>query len=136
MKNSGTDSAQNTEIVNTLPFNVTLDESTIEFLDQFGVPLTPGLITYTFDVSTRILTFTIDDLLVIKDGAAGSYNIRYQVTASNDCFDYTDACTNLLENIITTSYDGETSGTNITAQPGLNGVNGCGLGSVGSMDLL
>ena len=134
-ENSGTDSALNTEIVNTLPFNVTLDETTIEFLDSSGTPLAAGLITYTYNTATRQLTFTIDDSLVLKDGLAGDYNIRYHVTASNDCFDYTDACTNLLENIISTSYDGETSGTNITAQPGLNGVNGCGLGNAGSMDL-
>jgi len=93
------------------------------------------LITYTYNTATRQLTFTIDDSLVLKDGLAGSYNIRYQVTASNDCFDYTDACTNLLENFLETSYDGETSGANITGQPGLNGVNGCGLGNPGSMDL-
>ena len=134
-ENSGTDGALNTEIVNTLPFNVTLDETTIEFLDELGNPLAAGLITYTYNTVTRQLTFTIDDSLVPKDGLAGSFNIRYQVTASSDCFDYTDACTNLLENIISTSYDGETSGTNITGQPGLNGVNGCGLGNVGSMDL-
>lgn len=134
-ENSGTDGALNTEVVNTLPFNVTLDETTIEFLDETGTPLAAGLITYIYNTTSRQLTFTIDDSLVLKDGLAGSYNIRYQVTASNDCFDYTDACTNLLENILETSYDGETSGTNITAQPGLNGVNGCGLGNPGSMDL-
>ncbi len=134
-ENSGTDGALNTEVVNTLPFNVTLDETSIEFLDATDTPLAPGLITYTYNTTTRQLTFTIDDSLVLKDGLAGSYNIRYQVTASNDCFDYTDACTNLLENFLETSYDGETSGTNITGQPGLNGVNGCGLGNPGSMDL-
>ena len=134
-ENSGTDGALNTEIVNTLPFNVTLDESSIQFLDATDTPLAPGLITYVYNATTRQLTFTIDDSLVPKDGLAGSYNIRYQVTASNDCFDYTDACTNLLENFLETSYDGETSGTNITGQPGLNGVNGCGLGNPGSMDL-
>ncbi len=134
-ENSGTDGALNTEIVNTLPFNVTLDQTTIEFLDETGTPLAAGLIIYTYNTATRQLTFTIDDSLVLKDGLAGSYNIRYQVTASPNCFDYTDACTNLLENIISTSYDGETSGTNITAQPGLNGVSDCGLGNAGSMDL-
>lgn len=134
-ENSGTDSAINTEIVNTLPFNVTLDETTIEFSDELGNPLAPGLISYAYNTTTRQLTFIIDDTLVLQDGLSGSYNIRYQVTASSDCFDYTDACTNLLENIISTSYDGATSGTNITGQPGLNGVNGCGLGNVGSMDL-
>ena len=133
--NSGTDNALNTEILNTLPFNVTLDDTTFEFLDETGIPLAPGLITYTFNPTTRQITFSIDDSLVLRDGLSGSYNIRYQVTASNDCFDYTDACTNLLENIISSSYDGENSGQNVSGQPGLNGVNGCGLGNEGSMDL-
>ena len=127
-QNIGTDNAQNTVILNTLPINVTLDQSSIV--------LPPG-VTYTFNSATRQLTFIIDNSLVLResDPANAAYDIRYQVTASNDCFDYTDACTNLLENFIESSYDGETSGQNVSGQPGLNGINGCGLGNVGSMDL-
>ncbi len=128
-QNIGTDNALNTVILNTLPFNVTLDESSI---------VLPAGVSYTFNSATRQLTFSIDDdSLVLKasDPNNAAYDIRYQVTASNDCFDYTDACTNLLENFIESSYDGETSGQNVSAQPGLNGINGCGLGNVGSMDL-
>tara|TARA_R110002073_G_scaffold72537_1_gene177458 strand:- start:450012 stop:453299 length:3288 start_codon:yes stop_codon:yes gene_type:complete len=134
-ENEGTDNALNTVVLNTLPFNVTLDNTTFEFLDETGTPLAPGLITYVYNPGTRQITFTIDDSLVFKEGTSGSYNIRYQVTASANCFDYTDACTNLLQNFITSSYDGENSGQNVSDQPGLNGVNGCGLGNVGSMDL-
>ena len=127
-QNIGTDNAQNTVILNTLPINVTLDESSI---------ILPTGVTYTFNSATRELTFNIDNSLVLResDPANAAYDIRYQVTASNDCFDYTDACTNLLENFIESSYDGETSGQNVSGQPGLNGINGCGLGNVGSMDL-
>ncbi len=127
-KNIGTDNAISTSIVNTLPINVTLDESSI---------ILPTGASYTYNSATRQLTFTIPNSLVLKesDPANAAYDIRYQVTASNDCFDYTDACTNLLENFIESNYGGETSGTNITDQPGLNGINGCGLGNVGSMDL-
>jgi len=127
-QNIGTDNAQNTVILNTLPINVTLDE--------LSIILPPG-VTYTFNSATRQLRFSIDNSLVVResDPNNAAYDIRYQVTASDNCFDYTDACTNLLENFIESSYDGETSGTNITAQPGLNGINGCGLGNIGSMDL-
>ena len=131
--NIGTDDATNTVVTNTLPINVTLDDTTFEFLDESGTPLAPGLITYTFNAATRQITFTIDDSLVLKN--IDSYNIRYQVTASNNCFDYTDACTNLLENSISSSYGGVTSGENVSDQPGLIGINGCGLPNVGSMDL-
>ena len=128
-QNIGTDNALNTVILNTLPFNVTLLPGSITV---------PAGVSYTFNSATRQLTFSIDDdSLVLKesDPNNAAYDIRYQVTASDDCFDYTDACTNLLENFIESSYDGETSGQNVSGQPGLNGVNGCGLGNVGSMDL-
>jgi len=125
-QNIGTDNAQNTYILNVLPINVTLDESSI---------ILPAGVTYSFNNATRELRFDIDNSLVERETLSTSHDIRYQVTASNDCFDYSDACTNLLENSITSYYDGETSGQNISGQPGLNGINGCGLGSVGSMDL-
>ncbi len=125
-QNIGTDNAQNTYIENNLPINVTLDESTISL---------PTGVSYTYSPVTRQLRFDIDDSLVLKKSLSQVYHIRYQVTASDNCFDYTDACTNLLENNIASYYDGETSGQNISGQPGLNGINGCGLGSEGSMDL-
>ena len=127
-RNIGTDNAENTYILNTLPINVTLDESSM---------VLPTGVTYVFNPTTRELRFDIDNSLVVResDPNNASYDIRYQVTASNDCFDYTDACTNLLINSITSYYDGETSGDNITGQPGLNGITVCGLPSVGTMDL-
>ncbi|MGB5499702.1 MAG: hypothetical protein WBM77_12310, partial [Maribacter sp.] len=125
-RNIGTDNAQNTYILNTLPINVTLDESSI---------VLPAGVTYTFNQATRELRFNIDNTLVERKSLSTSHSIRYQVTASNECFDYSDACTNLLENSITSYYDGETSGQNVSGQPGLNGINGCGLGNIGSMDL-
>ncbi len=125
-QNIGTDNAQNTYILNTLPINVTLDESSIAL---------PAGVTYTFNQASRELRFNVDNSLVERKSLSTSHSIRYQVTASNDCFDYSDACTNLLENSISSYYDGETSGQNVSGQPGLNGINGCGLGNVGSMDL-
>jgi len=125
-QNIGTDNAENTYILNTLPLNVTLDESSF---------VLPAGVSYNYNQATRELRFDIPSTLVERGSLSASHDIRYQVTASNDCFDYTDACTNLLVNSITSYYDGETSGQNISAQPGLNGINGCGLGSIGSMDL-
>ncbi len=125
-RNIGTDNAQNTYILNTLPINVTLDEASIEL---------PSGVTYTYNEASRELRFEIDNSLVERKILSESHTIRYQVTASNDCFDYTDACTNLLQNSISSYYDGETSGQNVSGQPGLYGINGCGLGKVGSMDL-
>ncbi len=125
-QNIGTDNAQNTYILNSLPINVTLDESSIEL---------PAGASYTFNNANRELRFDIPSSLVERRSLSTSHAIRYQVTASDQCFDYSDACTNLLENSISSYYDGETSGQNVSGQPGLNGINGCGLGSVGSMDL-
>lgn len=125
-QNVGTDNAESTYILNVLPFNVILDESSI---------ILPTGVTYSFNAVSRELRFDIDDSLVERGTLSTSHNIRYQVTASDQCFDYSDACTNLLENSILSYYDGETSGQNISGQPGYNGVNGCGLGNIGSMDL-
>ncbi len=125
-RNIGTDNAQNTYILNTLPINVTLDEGSIDL---------PAGVSYTFNQASRELRFEIPNDLVERRILSSTHTIRYQVTASDQCFDYSDACTNLLENSITSYYDGETSGQNVSGQPGLNGINGCGLGSVGSMDL-
>lgn len=125
-RNIGTDNAENTYILNYLPINVTLDENSM---------VLPSGVNYTFNQASRELRFDIDDSLVEKKSLSTNHIIRYQVTASNECFDYSDACTNLLENSIISYYDGETSGQNVSGQPGLNGINGCGLGSVGSMDL-
>jgi gliding motility-associated-like protein/uncharacterized repeat protein (TIGR01451 family) len=125
-QNVGTDNATNTYILNSIPSNVVLDESSI---------ILPAGVSYSYNIASRELRFDIDASLVEKRGLSVSHDIRYQVTASANCFDYTDACTNLLENSIASYYDGETSGQNIAGQPGYNGVNGCGLGTVGSMDL-
>jgi len=127
-KNTGTDNAKNTYILNTLPFNVVLDEASF---------VLPAGVTYTYDSATRKIRFNIDNSLVLRESDPDNtaYDIRYQVTASDNCFDYTDACTNLLENSIESFYGGETSGADVSAQPGLNGINGCGLGNTGSMDL-
>ncbi|MDX5585559.1 MAG: T9SS type B sorting domain-containing protein [Aureibaculum sp.] len=125
-QNIGTDNAQNSYILNTLPINVTLDESSIEL---------PAGVTYSYNPVNRELRFDIADELVEKEILSTSHDIRYKVVASNDCFDYTDACTNILVNSILSYYDGENSGQNVSGQPGLNDINGCGLGSIGSMDL-
>lgn len=125
-RNIGTDNAQNTYILNTLPINVTLDESSIEL---------PTGVTYSYNNTTRELRFNIPNSLVERETLSTDHDIRYMVTASDNCFDYTDACTNKLENFLFSYYDGETSGQNVSGQPGLIGVNGCGLGTASSMDL-
>ncbi|MGB5463381.1 MAG: T9SS type B sorting domain-containing protein [Aureibaculum sp.] len=125
-QNVGTDSAQNTYILNILPINVTLNESSIEL---------PAGVTYTYNPAARELRFDIDDSLVQEGNLATSYDIRYQVTASTDCFDYTDACTNILVNSVSSYYDGETSGQNVSGYPGLIGIDDCGFGTVNTMDL-
>ena len=137
-QNVGTDDGENAYILNTLPINVTLDNTSFEFLDNNGNPLAGGLITHTFDPVTRVLRFDIDSSLLVRESDPNNagYNIRYQVTASNDCFDYSDACTNVLINSLETFYSGASNpaGTVIN-RPGLNGVSGCGLGNVGAMEL-
>lgn len=140
-QNIGTDNATNTEIINRLPFNVTLNPSSIVL--PAGVTHSLSTITESVDigggntanVQRTVITFDIDDPLVVRasDPTNTTHTIRYMVTTSALCDDYTDNCINELVNDLISNYDGEQSGQNISGQPGLNGINGCGIGSVGAM---
>ena len=53
-RNIGTDNAENTYILNSLPINVTLDENSMDL---------PAGVTYTFNQASRELRFDIDNSL-------------------------------------------------------------------------
>ena len=63
-ENVGTDNAVNTYIINTIPFNVTLDQSSITV---------PTGVTYSYNAGTRELRFNIDKSLVQKKGLSQAH---------------------------------------------------------------
>lgn len=129
LRNIGTDNAISTTVINTLPINVTLDEST------FSLPAGVSYSTTVNGSGRTVITFTIDNGLLPKGmlPTDPGLDIRYQVITSNQCDDYTDKCTNELRNELESNYTGEDSGQVINAQPGLNGINGCGVPNEGAM---
>ena len=94
-QNTGDDAATNFRIENTLPNNVSLDG--IDLVNATGV-------TYSYDVGTRMITFSIPDNLVeIGDP---QYTIRIQVTITDNCANFIDACSSTLENLAYAYYQG------------------------------
>lgn len=128
-QNTGNDDAINMTMVDTLPINVDLDES--------SMVLPPG-VTYTYiqptGLSGGILTFTIPNEIVTK--GATYYDIRFKVAISDECNDLRDACENRIENISYSYYTGKDSGTEISDDPSFYGLDACNFGITGSTNFL
>ncbi len=71
-----------------LPINVTLDES------NFVLP--PG-VTYSYDAGTRTVIFTVPNNRVEEGDPA--YTIRMRVQVAENCFDFVNACSDLIQNL-------------------------------------
>ena len=84
--NTGNDDATNYTIRDVLPSNVTLDEATITV---------PAGVTYTYDSVTREVVFTIPDNLVEEGDPVSEIRMRVQV--AQNCFDFIDACTDVIQ---------------------------------------
>src|SRR5690606_34767985 len=86
-RNTGNDDAKNYTIRDVLPVNTTFISS--DFSDAPGVTASP------VDANNQII-FTIPDNLVnIGDPA---YTIRMRVKVAENCFDFVDACSDLIQN--------------------------------------
>lgn len=106
-QNTGDDDATNFTIRNVLPANVTLDN--VDVSDALGT-------TYTHDVGTNTLNFTIPDNLVqIGDPI---YSIRITVTLSGNCSDFVNACSAQLENNAYVTFQGVVNPMVFTDEPG------------------
>ena len=113
-QNTGDDAAANFTIENTLPNNVVLDN--VNLVNAPGV-------TYTYDVGTRMITFTVPDGLVeIGDP---QYTIRIVVTIADNCANFIDACSATLENAAYSYYTGVANPANFSDDPAQNPVSNC-----------
>ncbi len=124
-RNLGNDDADSYSIRDVLPVNVTLDET--------NITLPPG-VTYTFDPGTRAVTFNIPNNLVeIGDPV---YSIRMRVRVAENCFDFVDACTDLIENIAYSTYNGVLNSAIITDDPSVSDFDNCGFVTPGATNFL
>ena len=124
-QNVGNDDATNYTIRDVLPVNVTLDESSISM---------PSGVTYTFDPATRTIVFTIPDNLVEEGDPPAVIRMRVQV--AENCFDFIDACTDIIQNLAYSTYQGELNSAQITDDPSVYDFDGCGFGTPGATNFL
>ena len=123
--NTGNDDATNYTIRDILPTNVTLDELNITL---------PTGVTYVYDALTREITFTVpDDLVEIGDPIS---EIRMRVRVAENCFDFVDACTDQIENLAYSTYEGAINDNQITDDPSVSDFDDCGFTTPGATNFL
>jgi gliding motility-associated-like protein len=124
-QNTGNDDATNYTIRDILPVNVSLDESSITM---------PAGVTYTYDAATREVMFSIpDNLIEIGDPIS---QIRMRVQVAQNCFDFIDACTDVIQNLAYSTYQGIINPNQITDDPSVYDFDDCGFGTPGATNFL
>ncbi|MFC4221744.1 T9SS type B sorting domain-containing protein [Flagellimonas marina] len=123
--NTGNDDAVNYTIRDILPTNVTLDETSIDV---------PTGVTYTYDALTREVVFSIPDGLV--EEGDGIEEIRMRVRVAENCFDFVDACTDVIQNLAYSTYEGEINDNQISDDPSVSDFDDCGFTTPGATNFL
>jgi len=113
-QNIGNDDVDNYVIRDVLPINVTLDELNM---------VLPTGVTYTFDAPSRTVTFSIPNNIVEEGDTERSIRMRVQV--AENCFDFIDACTDLIQNLAFSTYQGVINDNQITDDPSVTEFNNC-----------
>ena len=124
-RNLGNDDGTNYTIRDVLPVNVTLDQSNF---------VLPQGVTYSFDATTRTVIFSIPDNLIESGHPVSS--IRMRVNVAENCFDFVDACTELIQNLAYATYEGVINNNQITDDPSVTDFNTCGFVVPGSTNFL
>jgi len=124
-QNNGNDDATNYTIRDVLPVNVALDETSITV---------PTGVTYTYDPASREVIFTIpDNLIEVGDPIS---EIRMRVQVAQNCFDFVDACTDVIQNLAYSTYEGIINPNQITDDPSVYDFDDCGFGTPGATNFL
>ena len=124
-QNLGNDDADNYSIRDVLPVNVTLDETNLNL---------PAGVTYVYNPATREVIFSIPNNLVEEGDPV--YEIRMRVRVAVNCFDFIDACTDLIQNVAYSSYQGVINNNTITDDPSVSDFDACGFVTPGATNFL
>src|SRR5690606_25768118 len=124
-QNVGNDDGENYTIRDVLPANVTLDETNL---------VLPTGVTYTYDPATRTVLFTIPNSLVEEDDPVSE--IRMRVRVAENCFDFVDACSDQIQNLAYSTYRGRLNSNEITDDPSVYDLDGCGFATPGATNFL
>ncbi|MDO6491371.1 MULTISPECIES: T9SS type B sorting domain-containing protein [unclassified Cellulophaga] len=124
-QNVGNDDGDRYTIKDVLPVNVTLDETNITM---------PTGVTYTYDPATREVIFSIPNNLVVQGGPLET--IRMRVRVAENCFDFIDACSDLIQNLAYSTYRGVINDNEITDDPSVTDFDTCGFTTPGATNFL
>ncbi|QLG45278.1 T9SS type B sorting domain-containing protein [Costertonia aggregata] len=124
-KNIGNDDGTNYTIRDILPLNVTLDELNITL---------PAGVTYVYDEPTRTITFTVPDNLIQEGDPVSS--IRMRVRVAENCFDFVNACTDIIQNLAYSTYEGVINDNQISDDPSVTDFDDCGFVTPGATNFL
>ncbi len=124
-KNIGNDDATNYTIRDILPINTSFID--LDINDELNI-------NYTYDANTREIIFTIPDNLVEVQGP--TYSIRMHVRVAENCFDFIDACTDLIQNLAYSTYEGVENPNQISDDPSVTDFNDCGFVTPGASNFL
>ncbi|MDP5230713.1 MAG: T9SS type B sorting domain-containing protein [Cellulophaga sp.] len=112
-------------IRDVLPVNVTLDESNITL---------PTGVIYRYNATINEIEFAIPDEHILINGPITS--LRMRVRVAENCFDFVDACTNLIENIAFSTYAGVLNSAVISDDPSVSDFDNCGFVTPGATNFL
>ncbi|RRQ50039.1 DUF11 domain-containing protein [Maribacter algicola] len=131
-QNIGNDDADNYTIRDVLPINVSPPDGRTDFIpSDFALP--PG-VTYVYTAASREVIFSIPNNLVEEDGP--EYSIRMRVQVAENCFDFIDACSDLIQNLAYSSYQGVENTAMVTDDPSVTDFNACGFVVPGATNFL
>ncbi|MFS4415438.1 T9SS type B sorting domain-containing protein [Maribacter sp. 2307ULW6-5] len=131
-ENIGNDDATDYTIRDILPVNVSPPDGRTDFIPSDFV-LPPG-VTYVYTPATREVVFTIPDNLAEEDGP--EYSLRMRVQVAENCFDFIDACSDLIQNLAYSTYRGVENSAVITDDPSVTDFNACGFVIPGATNFL
>lgn len=131
-ENIGNDDADSYTIRDVLPVNVSPPDGRSDFISSDFV-LPPG-VTYVYTPATREVVFTIPNNLVLED--APEYSIRMRVQVAENCFDFIDACSDLIQNVAYSTYRGVDNSAQITDDPSVTDFSACGFTIPGATNFL
>ncbi|MBM1105223.1 SprB repeat-containing protein, partial [Aurantibacter crassamenti] len=124
-QNIGNDDADNYTIRDVLPLNVTLDELNM---------ILPTGVTYTYTPANRTILFSIPNNIVEEGDTPRSIRMRVQV--AENCFDFIDACSDLIQNLAYSTYQGVINNNVISDDPSVTDFNTCGFVVPGATNFL
>lgn len=125
IQNIGNDDAVNAFILDDLPLNVNYIP---------GFLTAPSGVLISYDAANRQLRFDIDPSLIEIDDA--SFKIRFKTQVIENCSQLRDACSNIIENIATSSYQGALNPSPVVNERSFFSLDECNLGVVGSSNFL